>query len=84
MCPIHQPHSSRERPQARPLLGRVNDEYREIHAIAIHQAMPVQQIIVMLYYKALPFRDVAMVTGMETKKISKLKYRFLDAINPIV
>jgi hypothetical protein len=79
----HQPHSTPQRPQARSLTGRIDTQFTQIHGIAVRQPEHVKHIIVCLYFKALPFRDVSLITGLETSRISKLKYMFLDAINPI-
>ena len=83
LYPLPQPHSSRERPQARPLTGRIETQYTEIHGIAVRQPDQVKNMIVCLYFRGMGFRDIAVVTGMETKRISKLKYKFLDAISGV-
>lgn len=84
ILPPHQPSSSRQRPQSRPLTGRVNDEFWQIDRIAVMMPLQVKQIIDFLYFRAMPFRRVSEVTGYESKKIGKLKSRFLYGIDPIV
>ena len=84
LCTITQPHSTRSKPQARALNGRIDEQFSLIHGIAVRMPVEVKHIIICLYFKTMPFRDVSLITGLKTSRISKLKYRFLDAINPIV
>ena len=79
-----QPHSEREKPCSKPLTGSIDTQCQNIHAIAVRMPESVQKIIVCLYFRAMPFRDVAMITGMESKDVGRLKARFLGAINTIV
>ena len=84
LYPLTQPHSSRSKPSARPLTGKINDQFRDIHEIAIRLPEPIQHIIVFMYFKAMPFSDVCLVTGLESKKVGKLKYRFLESIDSVI
>ena len=82
--PRPQPHSSRNKPQARPLTGRIETQFSEIHGIAVRLPEPIKFIVVFMYYKAMPFRDVCLVTGLESKKVGRLKYRFLESIDSVL
>jgi hypothetical protein len=84
LYPLPQPHSSRNKPQARPLTGRIDEEYTQIQGIAVRQPEPIQHIIVFLYLRGMAFRDVSLVTGLESKKIGRLKSCFLDSIDSVV
>ena len=84
LYPITQPHSSRSKPSARPLTGKINDQFRDIHEIAIRLPEPIKYIIVFMYYRGMSFRDVSLVTGVESKKVGKLKYRFLESIDSVI
>ena len=80
----HQPHSTRTRPCSKPLTGRIETQYSVIDGIAVRMPIPVKRIIVVLYFKGMPFRDVSVIMGLESKQVGRLKSRFLDAINGVV
>ena len=84
LSPMPQPLSSRQRPSSKALLYRTDPVYPLIHDIAVRMEIPVKYIIVFLYYKAMPFRDTAMVTGLSSRDIGGLKTKFLKAIDNVV
>jgi hypothetical protein len=79
-----QPHSDRHKPSSKLLDGKINTQYAKIHGIAVRQSIHIKYIIVFMYFKAMPFRDISIITGLSSRDISSCKYRFLDAINGIV
>lgn len=82
--PTPQPHSTRQRPSSKLLLYKTNERYRKIHRIAVQQPIEVKHIIILLYYRAMPFRDVAVVTGLPSRQVGERKHQFLSAISEVL